>query len=50
VVTNYAELAQVGKVTRAEVTQIMNLLMLTPTLQEKLLSLPRLAQGRVEGV
>jgi hypothetical protein len=37
VVTNYAELARLGNVTRARVTQIMNLLML-----------PRLEQGRGE--
>lgn len=35
--TNYAELARLGNVTRARVTQIMNLLML-----------PRLEQGRGE--
>jgi hypothetical protein len=29
-VTNYAELARLGNVTRARVTQIMNLLMLAP--------------------
>ena len=45
-VTNYAELARLGNVTRARVTQIMNLLMLAPAIQEKLLFLPRLEQGR----
>jgi hypothetical protein len=34
VVTNYAELARLGNVTRARVTQIMNLLMLAPAIQE----------------
>jgi hypothetical protein len=48
VVTNYAELARLGNVTRARVTQIMNLLMLAPAIQEKLLFLPRLEQGRGE--
>jgi hypothetical protein len=48
VVTNYAELARLGNVTRARVTQIMNLLMLPPAIQEKLLFLPRLEQGRGE--
>ncbi len=47
-VTNYAELARLGNVTRARVTQIMNLLMLPPAIQEKLLFLPRLEQGRGE--
>ena len=47
-VTNYAELARLGNVTRARVTQIMNLLMLAPAIQEKLLFLPRLEQVRGE--
>ncbi len=45
-VTNYAELARLGNVTRARVTQIMNLLMLAPDIQEEILYLPRLEQGR----
>ena len=48
VVTNYAELARLGNVTRARVTQIMNLLLLAPALQEELLFLPRLEKGRQE--
>lgn len=48
VVTNYAELARLGNVTRARVTQIMNLLMLAPEIQELLLFLPRHEQGRGE--
>lgn len=48
VVTNYAELARLGNVTRARVTQIMNLLMLAPEIQEELLFLPRLERGRGE--
>lgn len=47
-VANYAELARLGNVTRARVTQIMNLLMLAPEIQEELLFLPRLEQGRGE--
>ena len=47
-VTNYAELARLGNVTRARVTQIMNLLMLAPAIQEELLFLPRQDQGRGE--
>ena len=47
-VENYAELARLGNVTRARVTQIMNLLNLAPEIQEELLFLPRLEQGRGE--
>jgi hypothetical protein len=43
-VQNYAELAQLGHVTRARMTQIMKLLQLAPDLQERLLFLPE-AQG-----
>ena len=39
-VQNYAELAQLGRVTRARMTQIMKLLQLAPDLQEQLLFLP----------
>jgi hypothetical protein len=37
VVTDYADLARLGHVTRARVTQIMNLRMLAPKIQEQLL-------------
>ena len=37
VVTDYAELARLGHVTRARVTQIMNLRLLAPEIQEELL-------------
>ncbi|MFO0426068.1 MAG: hypothetical protein ACK526_05830 [Planctomyces sp.] len=47
-VANYAELARLGNVTRARMTQIMNLLMLAPAIQEELLFLPRVEQGRGE--
>ena len=47
-VTKYAELARLGNVTRARVTQIMNLLLLAPEIQEELLFLPRLQEGRGE--
>ena len=40
IVTDYAELARLGHVTRARVTQIMNLRLLAPELQETLLFLP----------
>ena len=45
-VANYAELARLGNVTRARMTQIMNLLNLAPEIQEELLFLPRVQQER----
>ena len=39
-VQNYAELAHLGRVTRARMTQIMKLLQLAPDLREQLLFLP----------
>jgi hypothetical protein len=39
-VANYAELAQYASVSRARISQIMNLLNLAPAIQEKLLFLP----------
>jgi hypothetical protein len=39
VVTDYADLARLGHVTRARVTQIMNLRLLAPEIQEELLFL-----------
>lgn len=39
VVNDYADLARLGHVTRARVTQIMNLRLLTPEIQEELLFL-----------
>ena len=41
-VKDYAELARLGGVSRARVTQIMNLLLLAPDIQEQILSMPRL--------
>src|SRR5258706_3255674 len=44
-VRDYADLASLGEVSRARVTQIMNLLNLAPDIQEELLFLkPRIAQ------
>jgi hypothetical protein len=37
---DYAELARLGRVTRARMTQIMNLLNLAPDIQEQILFLP----------
>ena len=45
-VKDYAELARVGMVSRARVTQIMNLNLLAPSIQEELLFLPRTVRGR----
>jgi hypothetical protein len=44
--TSYAEVAILGHVTRARVSQIMNLLNLAPDLQEVILFLPRTERGR----
>ena len=45
-ITDQADLARLGHVSRARVTQIMNLLQLAPEIQEALLFLPRSAKGR----
>jgi hypothetical protein len=45
-IRDYADLARLGGVTRARITQIMNLLNLAPKIQEKLLFLPGTATGR----
>ena len=45
-VADQAELARLGHVTRARVTQIMNLLRLAPDIQEQILFLPPVTEGR----
>jgi hypothetical protein len=45
-VRDYAEIARLGHVTRARVTQIMNLLNLAPDIQDALLFLPAVEAGR----
>ncbi|MCR9115472.1 MAG: hypothetical protein NXI22_00820 [bacterium] len=45
-VADQAELARLGHVTRARVTQIMNLLNLAPDIQEAILFLTELVEGR----
>lgn len=45
-VADYAELARLAHVTRARMTQIMNLLMLEPDIQEAILFLARVESGR----
>ena len=44
-VHDYAEIAALGHVTRARVTQIMNMRLLAPVIQEVLLSLTRISAG-----
>ena len=46
VVANYAELARLGRVSRARVTQIANLLNLAPDIQEEILFLEPADSGR----
>jgi hypothetical protein len=46
VVSDQAELARLGRVSRARVSQIMNLLQLAPDIQEAILFLPRTERGR----
>src|ERR1700722_13467711 len=45
-IADYTELAELGHVSRARITQIMNLLLLAPDLQEEILFLPRTERGR----
>jgi hypothetical protein len=45
-VQDYAELARLGHVTRARMSQVMSLLHLAPDLQEAILFLPRTERGR----
>jgi hypothetical protein len=45
-VTSYADLARLGHVTRARLSQITGLLGLAPDLQEEILFLPRTLKGR----
>ena len=46
VVTDQAELARLGHVSRARLTQVMNMLQLAPDIQESLLFLPQVATGQ----
>lgn len=45
-VGDQAELARAGRVSRARITQIMNLLALAPDIQESVLAMPRVTSGR----
>lgn len=46
VINDQAELASLGHVTRARITQIMNLNHLAPDIQEEILFLPEVVEGR----
>ena len=46
IVTDQAELARLGHVTRARLTPIMNLLSLSPDIQEQILFVPTTERGR----
>jgi len=45
-VRDYADLARLGRVSRARISQVMNLLQLAPDVQEAVLFLPRTGRGR----
>jgi hypothetical protein len=45
-IIDYAALARLGHVSRARITQILNLLYLAPDIQEQILFLPRTVYGR----
>jgi hypothetical protein len=45
-IRNHADLARLGHVTRARISQIMNLLSLAPDIQEEILFLPLTKNGR----
>jgi hypothetical protein len=45
-ITDQAQLARLGHVTRARITQVMNLLHLAPDIQEEILFLPAIRNGR----
>jgi hypothetical protein len=45
-VKNYATLGRLGHVSRSRISQIMNLLLLAPVIQEQILFLPAATRGR----
>ncbi len=45
-VADYAELARLSHVSRARITQVMNLRLLAPDIQEQILFLPKIERGR----
>jgi hypothetical protein len=46
VLDDYRQLAELGQVSRARISQILNLLYLAPDIQEQILFLPRTERGR----
>ena len=44
--SDYAQIARLGQVSRARITQIMSLLNLAPDIQEAILFLPHTVRGR----
>lgn len=48
IASDYAELARLNQVSRARITQIMNLLLLAPDIQEAILNLPEVEYVRDE--
>ncbi len=46
VARDYADVARLGGVTRARLTQVMNLTILAPDIQEEILFLPKVTSGR----
>jgi len=45
-VRDYADLARLGLVSKPRITQIMNLLLMAPDIQEEILFLPRIIKGK----
>ena len=45
-VEDYRELARLGHVSKARISQVMNLCLLAPSIQEEILFLPRIEDGR----
>lgn len=46
VVADQSDLARLSQVTQPRITQIMNLLMLSPEIQEEILQLPKVVEGK----
>ena len=47
-VETYLQLAEIGKISQPRMTQIMSLLLLAPDIQEELLYLPEVIQGKAQ--
>lgn len=47
VVSDYADIARLSGLSRPRITQIMNLIMLAPTIQEEILSFPKSFMGGI---